>query len=386
MGSLLHIAGEFASRATAGRGACGAETLVCGLARFGQSAAYWRRARQDRSLRASIDENRVREDEMKRAPMRLPSLLLASLLIAASTAGAPAADKLRIGKAVPFAWTFTPIEVGVEVGTFRKHGLELEVSAFAGDARMQQGLVSDSIDIGFGSGPGMAFMAKGVPAKAVAAMAGAPMNMSMVVLYDSPIRTLDEIKGKRIGITTVGSLTDWLLKRVVADKRWSPGDVTAVTVGGMDSTKAALKTRQIDGVVFALESGYALEAVKEWRVLAPLAPFAPDFHTHVIFARNELIAGKPELVERFLRGWFETIAFMRADKPRSVEITAKVLNLDPAVISRVYDEQIGIFTSDGRFDPKALAVLRRSLVEMGLLPTEPDDAVMLTTRFLPVKF
>ena len=74
-----------------------------------------------------------------------------------------------------------------------------------------------------------------------------------------------------------------------------------------------------------------------------------------------------------------------ADKPRSVEITARVLNLDPAVISRVYDEQIGIFTSDGRFDPKALAVLRRSLVEMGLLPTEPDDAVMLTTRFLPVK-
>lgn len=323
---------------------------------------------------------------MKQAPKRVLVLALAAIVSAAVAGAAAAAERVRVGKAVPFAWTFTPIDVGIAVGTFAQEGLELEVTGFAGDARVQQALVSDSIDFGLGSGAGMGFLAKGVPAKAVAAMAGAPMNMSMVVPYDSPIKTLDDIKGKKIGITTVGSLTDWLLKRVVAAKKWAPTDVTAVTVGGMDSTKAALKTGQIDGVVIALELGYALEAAKEWRVVALLAPFAPDFHTHVIFARDELIAKKPVLVERFLRGWFKTIAFMRANKERTVEITAKVLNLDPAVISRVYDEQIKIFTSDGRFDPKALAVIRQSLVEMGILQQVPDDAVMFTTRFLPVKF
>jgi NitT/TauT family transport system substrate-binding protein len=312
------------------------------------------------------------------------ALAVAFALMVASAAAA--ADRVRVGKAVPFAWTFTPIDVGIAVGTFAKQGLELEVTGFAGDARVQQALVSDSIDFGLGSGAGMGFLAKGVPAKAVAAMAGAPMNMSMVVLYNSPIKTLDDIKGKKIGITTVGSLTDWLLKRVVAQKNWAPTDVTAVTVGGMESTKAALKTGQIDGVVIALELGYALEAAKEWRVVAPLAPFAPDFHTHVIFARDDLIANKPALVERFLRGWFETIAFMRANKERTVELTAKVLNLDPAVISRVYDEQIKIFTADGRFDPKALVVIRQSLVEMGILQQVPEDSVMFTTRFLPVTF
>lgn len=323
---------------------------------------------------------------MKQAPKRVLVLALAAIVSAAVAGAAAAAERVRVGKAVPFAWTFTPIDVGIAVGTFAQEGLELEVTGFAGDARVQQALVSDSIDFGLGSGAGMGFLAKGVPAKAVAAMAGAPMNMSMVVPYDSPIKTLDDIKGKKIGITTVGSLTDWLLKRVVAAKKWAPTDVTAVTVGGMDSTKAALKTGQIDGVVIALELGYALEAAKEWRVVALLAPFAPDFHTHVIFARDELIAKKPVLVERFLRGWFKTIAFMRANEERTVEITAKVLNLDPAVISRVYDEQIKIFTSDGQFDPKALAVIRQSLVEMGILQQVPDDAVMFTTRFLPVKF
>jgi len=121
-------------------------------------------------------------------------------------------------------------------------------------------------------------------------------------------------------------------------------------------------------------------------VVSLLAPFAPDFHTHVIFARDELIAKRPELVERFLRGWFETIAFMRANKERTVEITAKVLNLDKSVIGRVYDEQIKIFTADGQFDPKAMVVIRQSLVEMGILQQVPEDSVMLTTRFVPVKF
>jgi NitT/TauT family transport system substrate-binding protein len=316
----------------------------------------------------------------------LRALVLVPFLAVPLAAAALAADSLRVGKAVPFAWTFTPIDVGIDVGIFAKQGLELAVTGFSGDARLQQGLVSDSIDLGLGSGPGMGFLAKGSPAKAVAAMAGAPMNMSIVVPYGSPIKTLDDLKGKKVGITTVGSLTDWLLKRVVAAKKWAPADVTAVTVGGMDSTKAALKTGQIDAVVIALELGYALEQAKVWRVLAPLAPFAPDFHTHVIYARDDLIARKPELVERFLRAWFETIAFMRANKERTVEITAKVLNLDKAVISRVYDEQIKIFTTDGRFDPKALVVLRQSLVEMGILQQVPDDSVMFTTRFLPVKY
>ena len=93
---------------------------------------------------------------------------LAALLVVLLVAPAHAAEKLRVGKAVAFAWTFTPLDVGIQTGIFAKHGLEIEASAFTGDARMQQALTADSLDMGIGSGPGMAFMVKGVPAKAVA--------------------------------------------------------------------------------------------------------------------------------------------------------------------------------------------------------------------------
>ena len=87
----------------------------------------------------------------------------------------------------------------------------------------------------------------------------------------------------------------------------------------------------------------------------------------------------------FLRGWFDTIAFMKANKDKTVEITAKVIKLSPSVVSRAYDEQISIFASDGVFDPKALAVLKQSFIEMGLLKDIPDDKVLFTTEFVPVK-
>jgi len=81
----------------------------------------------------------------------------------------------------------------------------------------------------------------------------------------------------------------------------------------------------------------------------------------------------------------DTIAFMKANKDKSVEITAKVINVSPAVAARAYDEQIGTFSTDGTFDPKAVSVLKQSFLEMGLLKEIPDDKVMFTTQFVPIK-
>jgi NitT/TauT family transport system substrate-binding protein len=307
------------------------------------------------------------------------------ILVALWMAPASAAEKLRVGKAVAFAWTFTPLDVGIQTGIFAKHGLEIEASAFNGDARLQQGLASDSIDVGIGSGPGMAFMVKGVPAKAVGAMAGIPRNMAVMVGYDSTIKTVDDLKGKKLGVTTAGSLTEWIGKRIGTHKGWGPAGITTVPIGGMPPARAAIKTNQIDGYITSLEIGISLEEAKEWRVITSAAPFVDHFITHVFFVRDDVIAKRPQAVKAFLQGWQDTIAFMKNNKAKTVEITSKVIDVTPSVIERVYDEQIGIFSEDLTFDPKAMTVLKQSFIEMGLLKEIPDDKAMLTTQFLPVK-
>jgi len=309
----------------------------------------------------------------------------AMLPLSAKLAPANAAEKLRVAKVVPFAWTFTPLDIGMQEGIFAKHGLDIEESSSAGDAKLQQLLTAGSVDIGIGSGPGMAFAAKGVPAKAVAEMYGAPRNMAVMVGYDSAVKTVDDLKGKKLGVTTVGSLTAWIGERINEKKGWDGHGIDVVPIGGMPPARAAIKTHQIDGYIGALEVGYKLEEAKEWRVITSATPFVDHFITHVLFARDELIQKKPGTVRAFLQGWFETIAYMKAHKDKTVEISAKVIDVSPAVAARAYDEQIGGFSTDGTFDPQAVATLKKSFIQMGLLKVVPADSALFTTQFVPVK-
>jgi ABC-type nitrate/sulfonate/bicarbonate transport system substrate-binding protein len=70
------------------------------------------------------------------------------LLLAAAGAmlapSATAAEKLRVGKAVPEAFSFVPLDIGIRKGFFARNGLDIESIAFAGDARMQQAMATVS--------------------------------------------------------------------------------------------------------------------------------------------------------------------------------------------------------------------------------------------------
>jgi ABC-type nitrate/sulfonate/bicarbonate transport system substrate-binding protein len=299
--------------------------------------------------------------------------------------GALAADKVRAAKAVDVAWSFIPLNVGVEEGMFAKYGLDVEISALTGDAKLQQALASDSVDFGLGSGPSMAFAVKGSPVIAVAAFATEPRNISVVVGADSTIETVADLKGTRLAVTTVGSLTDWLVHRLSVQEGWGTDGVKTAAIGGFESAFPAMKTHQVDGMMAATEAGYMLEERHEGRVLVGMEKYAPKFHTHVIFARKQLVADNPELVERFLKGFFGSIAFMKANKEKTTEIASGVLKQSPAVMSRTWDYEISMLETDGHFDPEAVEVIKDSFVGMGILSEKPANDQLFTTRFVPVK-
>jgi len=111
-----------------------------------------------------------------------------------------------------------------------------------------------------------------------------------------------------------------------------------------------------------------------------------DFYTHVIYATDEMIEKRPDLLRRFLRGWFRTIAFMRANKDFTVQSEARTLDIGPSVVAKVYDAQMPSFSADGAWDPKAIEVIRHSLKDLGILPQVPDAKAIYNGKFVPVKF
>jgi NitT/TauT family transport system substrate-binding protein len=307
-------------------------------------------------------------------------LLTAAVLLATPSL---AEDKLRVGKAQAQPFTFAPLDIGIEKGIFKKHNLEIEATAFPGSANLQRGIAADAIDIAVGSGPELAFIAKGNPELGVAAMANEPALLTLITQKDGPVKTVADLKGKLISVSTVGSLTAWLVKELSRQQGWGPDGIKMAELGADTPQVAALRTNQTNGMVTDIATAYKLDEEGIARSVVDFGDIVKDFHIHVIYASHKLIAEHPDQLRAFLAGWFETIAFMKANKPEAVRIGAQVGRASEEIESKVYDIIMPTFSTDGKFNPKALATLSRSFVELGTFDKEPDMSKLYTEKFLP---
>ena len=286
-----------------------------------------------------------------------------------------------IGSSFPFSGA----DLAKAKGIFAADGIDAEISVFRGDGQLQQALAAGVIDVGFGSGPSMGYAAKGVPAIAVAAMASEPRNMSLVVMKNGPIQSTDDLKGKRVGVTTAGSLTDWLTRRLSESKGWGPAGIEVTAMGEMRTRLAAMKSGELAGSVNSIQETFNLVENGEGRMLATFGDAVPHFHTHVIFAHRNLIKSNPDLVKRFLHAWFTTAKFMKDNREETVKIIAATMSLPVSVVDKSYDYEMQMLSMDGAFDPRAIETIRNSLKDLDILDYVPDANELFLPGFSPVK-
>ncbi len=309
------------------------------------------------------------------------AVLAAALCVAAAP---PAlAGKLRVGKPQAEVFSFAPLDIGMREGIFAKHGVEVSEFVLGGAAKLQQALAADAIDIGLGSGPALAFVARGAPVLGVAAMAGKPSIMVLAVAKDGPVKKIADLKGKTLSISSAGSVTEWLVRELSRQQGWGPDGMNLVGLGSNSAQIAALRTGQTVGLPDDIFLASKLEQDGVLKILVHFDGIAPYFIMHVIFASDRVMQAQPDDVRKFLAGWFETIAFMRKNKPVSVGIAAEVTHVPADVVARVYDKVMPMFSDTGRFDPKAVAVLAQSFVDLKLFPKAPEMSKFYTEKFLP---
>jgi NitT/TauT family transport system substrate-binding protein len=311
------------------------------------------------------------------------AIATASVLFAASHASAQ--QKLRVGKSQADSFSFVPVDIGIEHGFFKKYGVDVESSGFAGDAKLQQAIAADAVDVGIGSGPALAFVAKGNPEIGIAAMANQPLLLVLSVQKDGPLKSAADLKDKTISVSTAGSLTEWLVRETARQQGWGPDGIKIAYLGSNSSQIAALRSKNVDGFVADIALSYKLEEEGVSRVLVRFGNIVSDFHIHVIYATTKAVATRPNDLKGFLAGWFDTIAYIRQNKQVMVDKAAEIMNISPEISSRTYDEVMPMFSDTGRFNQKALAVLAKSFVQMGVLDKEPDMSKLYTEQFLPVK-
>jgi ABC-type nitrate/sulfonate/bicarbonate transport system substrate-binding protein len=323
------------------------------------------------------------------APVMSRRTALTAMAGALATLGAvpaKAAETLRVGKAVAENFAYVPLNVGIEFGFFQKHGIAIEELGFTGGSRIAQAMAAGAVDISLSAGPDMQFVAKGAPEIAIASITPSPTFMGFCVGNASPIRGIDDLKGKTVGITSTGSLTYWLVDELNRVKGWTdPRDRAAqVAIGGSTAASlSAIKTGQVDASLSASQTGFLLEHQGEGRLLFDCSKYVGDIELFTTFASTVLIQQNPDTVRRFLKAWYEAVAFMRTHKAETVQLASKVMRYPPQVALRSYDTFMPHFSLDGKFEPKAIAKLRSSFGDLKVLDGPVDMTKLYTEEFLP---
>lgn len=292
------------------------------------------------------------------------------------------ADSIRVGESQP-TFSFVPLAIGMKEGFFKKLGLDINLTVFSGSSQLHQAIAAGSIDIGLGAGPEFGFLVKGAPEKAVAAMADAPGDLALVVLKNGPIKTVADLKGKRVSMSTRGSLTEWAADELSEQQGWGPNGMILVPLGSFSAQTAALKTHQVDAMSVEATTAARLSAQGVGVTLVHFDKVVPVFHIHLIFASNALIKSNPNDVKAFLTGWFESLQYMQMHRTESIQIASRTLDLSNAVAGSLYDYLLPFYNQTGKFNPKALDVIAQSMVDMGTFDQKPDLTAYYTEQYLP---
>jgi NitT/TauT family transport system substrate-binding protein len=309
--------------------------------------------------------------------------LAALLLLPLFLGPAEAADKLRVGKAIQNSFNFGMVDVAIGSGAFKANGLDVSAINFSGATRVQQALTSNDIDIGASTGQDMGFVFKGLPAKAIGEISHKPYETEMLVKADSPIKSAADLKGKKVAVSNMRGYPSWLVIQLSRHEGWGDDGMHLIATGAQPASLAALKTGQVDAWPGDLGAAIEMTERHEGRVLLNFGDVVPPFVNTALYASNTLIAQHPDLVRRYLKAWYENIAWANTHKKETVDLLVPILNLKPDTVGRIYDKLMPTLSTDGRFDPAAMKTMPSAIVQLGILDNEPDLSTAYTEAFLP---
>jgi len=247
----------------------------------------------------------------------------------------PALEKMRfiysaIGGSQSSVW------IPHEAGIFKKHGLDIELLYVGGGGRAAQVVQSGEVPMGIFTG-GAVVNANLAGGDLVVIASG--MNAITFFLVARPeIKQIEDLKGKKIGITRFGSATDFALG--YSENKWPikrGRDFTVIQMGGMPEMMQALKSGSLDAAT--LNAEFTILARKEGlKELVDMSTLGLSFPTSAIVTTRSFIKRNENAVRKFIRGFVEGNHFAKTQRAASVEVFRKYIrNDDREYLNAIYD-------------------------------------------------
>jgi NitT/TauT family transport system substrate-binding protein len=333
------------------------------------------------------------ENRQRRRGLIRPLTLIASVAMALSACGAPAAappgqsgsaaaggagsSKVTIGIGGQTLLTYLPTTLAQELGYYQEEGVNVELQDLQGGSKALTAMIGGSTNVTSGYYEHTIQMqAKNQKIKAFVDM-GRSSGLALLVApkNEGKIKTLADLKGKNVGVTSPGSSTDMFIKYLLAKNGMQKTDAAVSAIGAGSSAVAAVEQGQVDAAVM-LEPDVSvltkrighdpliLEDVRSADGLKEV--FETDaWPSSSLYAKTEWLDQNKETAGKLAKAIKRTLEFI--DGHSGEEIAAKMPEKfaggDKALYAKVIEDLKKTLSKDGAFTEDGVqAVLKTQQV------------------------
>jgi NitT/TauT family transport system substrate-binding protein len=266
---------------------------------------------------------------------RFAVLVLVILALAVTSSFANADDTLKVAIPQKGAWDAGIAELGQRGGIFKKHGLDLDILYTAAGPESIQALIGGSIDIAAASGVSAAIgtFAKGAPIRILSSeMTGAP-DLYWFVPADSPIHKIEDMNGKTVAFSAVGSSSHGSLLALIAQYHLT---AKPTQTGNIAATMTQTMSGQVDVGFGAAPFGLDKVEAGQARIIATGGDVTAlkTRAVRVNLTSADALKNKHDALVRFMQAYKETVAWMYSS-PDALKIYGEYSGLPPSIVERV---------------------------------------------------
>jgi NitT/TauT family transport system substrate-binding protein len=278
-----------------------------------------------------------------------------------------------------------PFAVSIEKGFFKKAGVDIDVVSGEGGGTSVRNVMASPLGYGETSPAGViAAILEGHDIKIVNLGSRSMASNVIIVMPNSPIKTIADLKGKKFGISAPKSLGEMTGVLAMEKAGMKPDDMQRLAVGNLANALTALENGAVDatsvpGVPFLARGGES-----KYRVLVgpkdlPLLPPA------IGIASSKMIKSSPDKLRAIIAARREGVKFLYANKQDSLPTLYKLYApLPEKDVATLVGQLVDVrFWSEGKIEMELLQNTVKAMKYVGMLNSDPDLSKMVDSSFLP---
>ena len=247
--------------------------------------------------------------------------------------------------------------IAEEVGLFRKYELDFQLVYISSSPMVTAALLSGDGEVAINGGEGIirAFLQG---ATDLVFVASAKNTLTHSILAKPEIKKPEDLKGKKLGVSRLGSNSHYFVIQALRRYGMEPADVNFIQTGGQVENLLALFNGAVDAATMTGPSGGTKAIAQGFRYVVYGPELRIPFAAATLVTRRSLMRARGPVVEKFVRVMAEAVKIMFADKELTYKVLGKQLRIsDRNILDAAYDEEIKVMEPRLEFKTEAFQAI-----------------------------